>query len=138
MDQNFDHQMSLSKSKCWYSNNCLHFLKCAVPFCSCLRLEQAWGHFCTQSGCPALVNPGNRQVLSKSFLAHVFLDDFHPVFVRFDRQMARRRQNFRAFFRFFCGEAIFTLLSRCPAKNVEFLDCRSTILHSKQFGNLNF
>ncbi len=23
--------MSLSKSKCWYSNNCLHFLKCAVP-----------------------------------------------------------------------------------------------------------
>ncbi len=22
--------MSLSKSKCWYSNNCLHFLKCAV------------------------------------------------------------------------------------------------------------
>ncbi len=23
--------MSLSKSKCWYSNNCLHFVKCAVP-----------------------------------------------------------------------------------------------------------
>jgi hypothetical protein len=23
--------MSLTKSKCWYSNNCLHFLKCAVP-----------------------------------------------------------------------------------------------------------
>jgi len=23
--------MSLSKSKCWFSNNCLHFLKCAVP-----------------------------------------------------------------------------------------------------------
>ncbi len=23
--------MSLSNSKCWYSNNCLHFLKCAVP-----------------------------------------------------------------------------------------------------------
>jgi hypothetical protein len=22
---------SLSKSKCWYSNNCLHFLKCAAP-----------------------------------------------------------------------------------------------------------
>ncbi len=31
MDSNFDHQMYLSKSKCWYSNNCLHFLKCAVP-----------------------------------------------------------------------------------------------------------
>jgi len=30
MDSNFDHQMSLSKSKCWYSNNCLHFFKCAV------------------------------------------------------------------------------------------------------------
>jgi hypothetical protein len=25
------HQMYLSKSKCWYSNNCLHFLKFAVP-----------------------------------------------------------------------------------------------------------
>jgi hypothetical protein len=23
--------MYLSKSKCWYSNNCLHFLKRAVP-----------------------------------------------------------------------------------------------------------
>ncbi len=23
--------MSLSKSKCWCSNDCLHFLKCAVP-----------------------------------------------------------------------------------------------------------
>ncbi len=31
MDWNFDHQMSLSKSKCLYSNNCLHFLKCPVP-----------------------------------------------------------------------------------------------------------
>jgi hypothetical protein len=26
--------MSLSKSKCWYSNNCLHFSKYAVPFCN--------------------------------------------------------------------------------------------------------
>ncbi len=24
-DYNFDPQMSLSKSKCWYPNNCLHF-----------------------------------------------------------------------------------------------------------------
>ncbi len=23
--------MSLSESKCWYSNNCLHFLMCALP-----------------------------------------------------------------------------------------------------------
>jgi hypothetical protein len=23
--------MSISKGKCWYSNNCLHFLKRAVP-----------------------------------------------------------------------------------------------------------
>ncbi len=28
--------MFLSKSKCWHSNNCLHFLKRAVP------LTQAW------------------------------------------------------------------------------------------------
>ncbi len=32
MDYNFDYQMSLSKSKCLYSNNCLHFSKCVVPF----------------------------------------------------------------------------------------------------------
>ncbi len=31
IDYNFDHQMSLSKSKCWYSNNCLHFIMCALP-----------------------------------------------------------------------------------------------------------
>jgi hypothetical protein len=31
MDYNFDHQMSLNKSKCLYSNNFLHFLKRAVP-----------------------------------------------------------------------------------------------------------
>jgi len=27
--------MSLSKSKCWYSNNCLHILKQAVPLGVC-------------------------------------------------------------------------------------------------------
>ncbi len=27
MDYNFDQQMSLSKSECWYSNNCLRFFK---------------------------------------------------------------------------------------------------------------
>jgi hypothetical protein len=27
IDYNFDQPMSLSKSKCLYSNNCLHFLK---------------------------------------------------------------------------------------------------------------
>ncbi len=31
MDKNFDHQMSLSKSKCLYSYSCLRFLKHAVP-----------------------------------------------------------------------------------------------------------
>ncbi len=41
MDKNFDRQMSLSKSKCWYTNNCLCFLKCAVT------LEQ---HICVQLG----------------------------------------------------------------------------------------
>jgi hypothetical protein len=35
----FDHQVSLSKSKCWYSNNCLHFLKCAVPLASLTLLR---------------------------------------------------------------------------------------------------
>ncbi len=30
--------MSLSKSKCWYTNNCLHFLKCVVP--SVIEIER--------------------------------------------------------------------------------------------------
>ncbi len=34
MDQSFDHQMSLSKSKCLYSNNCLHFLKTSCSIVS--------------------------------------------------------------------------------------------------------
>ncbi len=38
IDQNFDHQMSLSKSKCLYSNNCLCFLKRSVP----LKSEQSF------------------------------------------------------------------------------------------------
>jgi hypothetical protein len=37
IDYNFDHQMSLSKSKCWYSNNCLQFLKHAVPSLQMLK-----------------------------------------------------------------------------------------------------
>ena len=32
IDYNFNHQICLSKSKCLYSNNCLQFLKRAVPF----------------------------------------------------------------------------------------------------------
>jgi len=31
IDWDFDHQMSLSKSKCWYSRNCLHFFKACFP-----------------------------------------------------------------------------------------------------------
>ncbi len=36
--------MSLSMSKCWYSNNCLHFLKCAVPFSNvtCKDSQEEW------------------------------------------------------------------------------------------------
>ncbi len=36
MDLNFDHQMSLSKSKCWYSKNYLCFFKAC---CSIVRLK---------------------------------------------------------------------------------------------------
>jgi hypothetical protein len=32
--------MSLSKSICWYSNNCLHFLKCAVPLVEIYQLGE--------------------------------------------------------------------------------------------------
>jgi hypothetical protein len=31
--------MSLNKSKCWYSNNCWHFLKFKVPLTKCFKLE---------------------------------------------------------------------------------------------------
>ncbi len=40
MDFSFDHQMSLRKSKCLYSNNCLCFLRHAVPFAM-----SHFGHF---------------------------------------------------------------------------------------------
>jgi hypothetical protein len=39
MDYKFVHQMSLSKSKCWYSNNCLHFFKACY---SIKKLERAF------------------------------------------------------------------------------------------------
>ncbi len=32
IDLNVDHQMFLSKSKCWFSNNCLHYLKCIYSY----------------------------------------------------------------------------------------------------------
>ncbi len=44
---NFEQQMSLSKSKCLYSYNCLHFLKCAVPLtyrCWAIWSLHAIGH----------------------------------------------------------------------------------------------
>jgi hypothetical protein len=49
--------MSLSKSKCWYSNNCLHFLKRAVPL-SHLNFN-CETHYCFCLG-------KNRQVLVKA------------------------------------------------------------------------
>ena len=39
--------MFLSKSKFWYSNNCLHFVKCAVPLVYLVQTSAAclanWG-----------------------------------------------------------------------------------------------
>ncbi len=51
MDQNFDHQMSLSKNKCLYSNYCLHFLKRAAPLMSGRRNRRAcsWQNFAAKS-----------------------------------------------------------------------------------------
>ena len=40
--------MSQSKSKCWYSDNCLHSLKCTVPFGLDIKLELKYG----QNGLP--------------------------------------------------------------------------------------
>ncbi len=38
-------RMSLSKSKCWYTNNCLYLLKCAVPLILCKRSFLAFPSF---------------------------------------------------------------------------------------------
>ncbi len=35
--------MSLSKRKCWYSSNCLPFLKCAVPLSCIVNVENLFG-----------------------------------------------------------------------------------------------
>jgi hypothetical protein len=49
IDQNFDHKMSLGQSKCWYSNNCLHFFKA----CSSIELfpSLCLSYFDFFSGC---------------------------------------------------------------------------------------
>jgi hypothetical protein len=39
IDYIFDHQMSLCKGKCWYSNNCLQFLKHAVPLVLAIDID---------------------------------------------------------------------------------------------------
>ncbi len=51
IDYNFDHQMSLSKSKCWYSNNSLHFLMHGVPLSEKYFSTKIFDHF----NSPALV-----------------------------------------------------------------------------------
>jgi hypothetical protein len=59
---NFNHQMSLSKSKFWYSNNCSHFSKRVVPLAptisdtntSNLTLNIELKQKCWYSGIPAL------------------------------------------------------------------------------------
>ncbi len=51
--------MSLSKSKYWYSNNCLHFLKCAVPFnISCIH------SYDTFSVVPSVTNSNLKNIVS--------------------------------------------------------------------------
>ncbi len=64
MDQNFDHQMSLNKSKCWYSINCLHFLKC-INTLACLKIHQyATGHFLSY------FTHGKTQLYESSLMQH--------------------------------------------------------------------
>jgi hypothetical protein len=38
--------MSLSKSKSWYSNNCLHFLKCGLFHCVSFIQTQLYEKYC--------------------------------------------------------------------------------------------
>ncbi len=33
--------MSLSKSLCWYSNNCLYFIKCAIPLFTIFKVRHS-------------------------------------------------------------------------------------------------
>ncbi len=76
IDQNFDHQMSLSKSKYWYSHNCLHFFKHAVPFTNvhnklkCLSLAGLMlggkARSLPQSGTPeSVLQPGRHRHLQR-------------------------------------------------------------------------
>ncbi len=57
IDQNFDHQMSQSKSKFWYSNNCLHFLKRTVPLAQSNISGKS--RTCQNVGCSAQVGYGH-------------------------------------------------------------------------------
>ncbi len=43
LDYSFDCRMSISKSKYWYSNNCLYFLKRAVPLSNLMNQKYVLG-----------------------------------------------------------------------------------------------
>ncbi len=73
--------MSLNKSKCWYSNNCLHFLKCTLPLSTqCSLLIYLGG----------TAKPGYKLVRLFTLITHYnyqhfvdFLFYLHLVFFRF-------------------------------------------------------
>ncbi len=72
--------MSLSKSKYWYSNNCVHFLKCVVPLAGsdkyanlhCDRINYRLKKF--YSTCPLT---GSTTFTVKTKLQHVDADCYH-------------------------------------------------------------
>ncbi len=98
IDLDFDHQMSLSLSKCGYSNNCLHFLKarCSISLHQLLNrggegwggVEWGWdGMGWTRYGLP--VKPWINKVRGECHQSqHIVMQYYHCfIFVKIEKNM---------------------------------------------------
>jgi hypothetical protein len=69
---NFNHQMSLSKSKCWHSNNCLPFLKCVVSLRWIYYSRNIYKRHCNE-------NFREKRLLKMLIGSTWFVSCFHPL-----------------------------------------------------------
>jgi hypothetical protein len=55
--------MSLSKSQCWYSNNRLHFLECAIPL-KTLNFSMILLRYSLNAGSPTSIKQGHQHFIT--------------------------------------------------------------------------
>jgi hypothetical protein len=62
IDLNFEHQMSLSKSKHWYSDNCLQFRRRAVPLYEACKQQKRTKIWCVNEARIACLEISRREL----------------------------------------------------------------------------